>query len=280
MSLAGVLQLARAFSGYLFAGAAGLAAAWAVREHIQQRTLELEAQGRVPMVSRVVAATDLPAGAPLGVASLAVRDIPVAWAASDSVAPESLDHVEGGVLTLPLKAGEPVLQHQVLRRAPAQPVARQLEAGRRALSLPLSEIRDLPQPVQPDDRIDLYVSFSHDGRQLTMPLLQGGRVLAVDVGADGAPPSITLDASVRDAMKVVAARQDGVLTALLRPAADTGGPATEGSVHDLPGMLGLRRPARPAPRSVSIIYGDRADGMPGASSGSFRQDDGFGADLP
>lgn len=280
MKLAGLMQLARAFGGYLFAAVAGLVAAWAVREHIQQRTLELEAQGRVPMVARLVAAADLPAGTALGMASLAVRDIPAAWAASDSIAPEALDQVEGGVLALPLKAGETVLQHQVLRHAPAQPVAGQLQAGRRALSLPLSEIRDLPHPVRPDDRIDLFVSFSHDGRQLTMPLLQGGRVIAVDTGADGTPPSITLDASVRDAMKVVAARQDGVLTALLRPVEDASGHAAEGGVHDLPGMLGLRRAARPAPRQVDIIYGDRVDVMSGAASGSAGPAHEFGADLP
>lgn len=259
MNPARMMQLARAFGGYLLAGMAGLVAAWAVREHIQQRTLELEEQGRVPMVSRVVAATDLPAGASLDVSHLATRDMPAAWTPSDSVAPDAVDLVEGGLLTLALKAGDPILRHQVRMQAPPEPVARQLGAGRRALSLPLSEIRDLPQPVRPDDRIDLYVSFSHGGRQLTMPLLQAGKVLAVDAGVDGAPPSLTLEASVSDAMKVVAARQDGVLTAMLRPAQDTGG-AVEGRPQDLPGMLGLRQPAAPRAREVRIIYGDRVEG--------------------
>ncbi|SAI56851.1 secretory protein [Bordetella ansorpii] len=259
MSLARWMQLARAFGGYLFAGVAGLIAAWAVREHIQQRTLELEAQGRVPMVSRVVAAADLPAGASLSVGQLAVRDVPAAWAPSDSVPPDALEQVDGGMLVLPLKAGEPVLRHQVRLQAPPEPVARQLGAGRRALSLPLSEIRDLPQPVRPDDRIDLYVSFSHGGRQLTMPLLQAGKVLAVDAGTDGAPPSITLEASVSDAMKVVAARQDGVLTAMLRPVQDSGG-MEQGRAQDLPGMLGLRQPAPARSREIRIIYGDRLEG--------------------
>ncbi|WP_186332215.1 Flp pilus assembly protein CpaB [Bordetella genomosp. 13] len=263
MNLSRVMQLARASGGYLFATVAGLIAAWAVREHIQQRTLELEEQGRVPMVSRVVAATDMPAGMAIAAGQLAVRDIPAAWAPSDSVPPEALDLVDGGTLAAALKAGEPVLQHQVLRQAPAQPVARQLGAGRRALSLPLSEIRDLPQPVRPNDRIDLYVSFPHGGRQLTMPLLQAAKVLAMEGGADGAPSSITLEASVGDAMKVVAARQDGVLTATLRPVQDSGGQA-DGRAQDLPGMLGLRPPAVPRLRGVSIIYGDRVDG--GATS--------------
>jgi len=258
MTWAQLMLRVRACGGYVVALAAGLIAAWAVREYIQQRTQELEAQGRVPVVPRVVAAVDLPMGAALAAADLAVRDIPAAWAPSDSVAPDALASVEDGVLAAPLKAGEPVLKHQVSLRAPPEPVARQLARGRRALTLPTAEIRDLPQHIRPDDRIDLYVSFAHEGRQLTMPLLQASRVLAAESGEDGAPSSITLEASVRDAMKVVAARQDGVLTATLRPVAEKEA-QSDGRPQDLPDMLGLRQPAPARARGVRIIYGDRVD---------------------
>ena len=113
MKLARWLPMARALGAYVFAGMAGLAAAWAVRETIQQRTQAIEAQSRMPMVSRLVAAQDLPAGVPLDVASLAVRDVPQDWASSDSLSPEALDQVEGGTLAVAVRAGEPILLHQV-----------------------------------------------------------------------------------------------------------------------------------------------------------------------
>jgi pilus assembly protein CpaB len=266
MNLGRFLSLGRALGAYAFAVAAGLAAAWAVREHIQQRTQAIEEQARVPMVPRVVAARDLPAGTTLDIALLAVRDVPEAWAASDSVPPESLGRVEGGVLSLPVKAGEPVLLHEVLKSS-AEPVASQLGAGRRAFSLPLGEIRDLPSHVRPDDRIDLYVSFDHEGKALTVPLLQGGKVLSVDGDNGGPPSSITLEASADDALKVVAARQGGTLTALLRPAVDAGS-RQDGAPRDLPGMLGLGR-QESRRQGVSIVYGDRLDG--GESGGETQE---------
>ncbi|WP_081626976.1 Flp pilus assembly protein CpaB [Bordetella sp. FB-8] len=249
------LPMARAMGAYAFAAAAGLAAAWAVRETIQQRTQAIEAQARVPTVSRLVAARDLPAGAALDMASLAVRDVPQDWASSDSLAPEALNQVEGGTLAVAVRSGEPILLHQVQRNR-RESVAGLLAAGRRAFSLPAQEIRDLPQHVQPGDRIDLYVSFPHGGRDLTVPLLQGGKVLSVD-GDPGQLAHITLEAAAGDAVKVIAARQGGVLTALLRPASDT---QTGSDVlpRDLPGLLGMAQPASRR-RAVDIIYGDRIE---------------------
>jgi pilus assembly protein CpaB len=255
LNLARWLPVIRSFGAYAFAGAAGLAAAWSVHQYIQQRTEDLEAQSRVPTVARLVAAQDLPAGAVLDMASLAVREVPQDWASSDSLPPASIDQIEGGTLVLAVKAGEPVLQHQVVRDK-REPVAQRLAAGRRAFSLPMHDIRDLPQHVQPDDRIDLYVSFPHGGRELTVPLLQGGKVLSVDM-EQGQPANITLEAAASDAVKVIAARQGGVLTALLRPPSDAG--VWESSApHDLPDLLGMARPA-PRRRSVDIIYGDRVE---------------------
>ena len=256
MKLARWLPMARAFGAYAFAGVAGLAAAWAVREYIQQRTQAIEAGSRVPTVSRLVAAQDLPEGAPLDMSSLAVRDVPEDWAASDSLPPDALAQVEGGTLAAAIRAGEPVLLHQVVRDR-REPVASRMQTGRRAFSLPMQEIRDLPAHVRPNDRIDLYVSFPHGGRDLTVPLLQGGKVLSID-GDPGQPTHITLEAAAGDAVKVIAARQGGVLTALLRPAADTGA-WSETLPRDLPGLLGMAQPASRR-RAVDIIYGDRLEG--------------------
>lgn len=257
-SLQRLLPVARMLGGYVFAGMAGLAAAWAVREHIQQRTQALEEQARVPTVPRLVAAQDLPAGATLDMEVLAIREVPESWAASDSLPPQAVDSVEGGQLALPIKAGEPLLRHQVVKAHASAPTARQLGEGRRAFSLPLREIRDLPQQVRADDSIDLYVSFHHEGRNLTVPVLQGGKVLSVDGDDAGQPASITLEAAAGDALKVVAARQNGTLTALLRPTSDAH-TRMNGEPRDLPAMLGLGQEGARRP-PVVIVYGDRVEG--------------------
>jgi len=77
----------RSMAMLLLALVAGLCAAWAARQHIQSRVQLLEAQARVPMVSRVVAAHDLPVGTRLGSEHLAVRSLPASVASSDSIPP-------------------------------------------------------------------------------------------------------------------------------------------------------------------------------------------------
>src|SRR5690606_9671058 len=52
----------RSFAMLVLAGVAGLAAAWAAKQHIDGRVQQLEAQARTPMVERIVAAYDLPVG--------------------------------------------------------------------------------------------------------------------------------------------------------------------------------------------------------------------------
>src|SRR3546814_5446906 len=90
--------------------------------------------------------------------------------------------------------------------------------------------------LQPGDLIDLYVSFVHRGQHLTAPLLQGVRVLAMGGGVDAAP-SITLEASAQDAIKLVAARHGGTLTAMLRHRGDGAAPQAAAS-GDLAGLMG------------------------------------------
>src|SRR5690606_30674432 len=110
-----------------------------------------------------------------------------------------------------------------------------LTEGRRAVTMPVDEINSLSGMLQPGDLIDLYVSFEHRRRRVTAPLLQGVLVLATGprTFADGersqqAPgagaggySAITLDTSPEDAVKLVAARQAGTITAMLRHPRDS-----------------------------------------------------------
>lgn len=110
------------------------------------------------------------------------------------------------------------------------------------------------------DLIDIYVSFSHRQRELTVPLLQGMRVLTV--GTEGDPGgagvgNITLAADPDEAMRLVSARQAGTLTAMLRHRDDAA--AVKASAHtDLPSLIGLDPEPEPTP-GVTILYGDRVD---------------------
>jgi pilus assembly protein CpaB len=247
--------------------AAGALAAWLSQRHIQSRLDQIDAEARAVHTPAVVAATDLEPGTRLSADMVAVRDVPSEWLPSGYVEPTRYADVDGSVLAHRLRRGEPIaLSHLEAERV--QGLSGRLDAGRRAVTIPVDELSSVSGLVQPGDAVDLHVSFEHRGRRVTMPLLQGMRVLAtghrVDAGQAGeagreAFSTLTLDAAPADALKLIAAREGGTITAMLRKPGDSS-PAAGRLDGDLASMLGLReKPAKAAPPrpSVTIIYGDR-----------------------
>jgi pilus assembly protein CpaB len=251
---------------------AGLTAALSTRQYLQSRVRQIEDQARTPMVRRVVAARDLPAGTRLGPDNLAVREFPASLASSTSLAPERFTELSGAVLQSALRAGDLVLPLHAAQ-AQANPFSSRLGKGRRAMTIPVDVINSVSGLLEPGDLIDLYVSFDYRRKRITAPLLQGVLVLATGANArpaagqgpavSGSYSSVTLDVSPEDAIKLVAARQGGTLTALLRHPADE--VATKKAVRgDLAGLLGVAAPALPTRKTIPVIYGDRgARRLPG-----------------
>ncbi|NMK46037.1 Flp pilus assembly protein CpaB [Achromobacter sp. Bel] len=255
----GVQRLRRA-GVYGLALTAGLVSAWAVREHVQQRVQALEAQARTPVVERLVAAYDLPAGTRLEEMHLAVREIPVQWASSASLDPLDLGSLLGATLEAEVAYGEPLLKTHLTFIAPTPALASRLQSGQRALTVAAGDLGGLAEMLRAGDLIDIYVSFSHRQRELTVPLLQGMRVLTVgtEADSDGAGVgNITLAADPEEAVRFIAARQAGSLTAMLRHRDDAA--AVKASAQtDLASLVGLDPEPEPIP-GVTILYGDRVD---------------------
>jgi pilus assembly protein CpaB len=254
---------------------AGVLAAVALALHLQARERELAAQAHVPMVERIVAARDLPAGTRLMPDHLAVRSFPAQWVGSDTLPVVRHGELEGLVLTTALRAGDAVLPVHTLR--PQSAFSTQLAPGRRAITLPVDQVNSLSGLLQPGDLIDLYVSFDHQRKRLTAPLLQGMLVLATGRETRMAEPdgqgysTVTLDAGPEDVVKLVAARQGGTLTAILRRP-DDAQPDRRAMRGDLAALLGLSTPAPPVNRRPVILYGasgarpvPSAAGQPGAA---------------
>ncbi|EHK64758.1 Flp pilus assembly protein CpaB [Achromobacter arsenitoxydans] len=257
--LRGAARLRRA-SVYVLAMLAGLVAAWAVREHVQQRVQALEAEARTPMVSRLVAAYDLPAGTLLEEVHVAVREIPQPWAPGASVDPLELSSVLGATLIADVAHGEPFLRGFLSFNAPVPTLSSRLRAGQRALTVAAGDLGGLADMLRAGDSIDVYATFSHRQREHTVPVLQGMRVLTVANGVDG-PGNVTLAATPDEALRFIAARQAGALTVMLRNRDDAA--AVNVPVQgDLASLMGLDSGPRPAP-GVSILYGDRLEGRAG-----------------
>lgn len=243
----------------------GLLAAWMAQRHLQDLIAAIEARAARPTRAVVVAADDLPPGSRIAVERVAVREIPLEWVSSEAVLPEQFERVQGALLNRMVRRGEPVL-HGHIEQPRQQPFSAQLAAGRRAITIPVDEISSLSGMLEPGDFIDLYVSFEHRRRRVTVPLLQNIRVLATgrqheagDAVVEGyrrGYATVTLDASPEEAVKLVAARQQGSISAMLRHGADGQvPPAHEGG--DLASLLGMSDPEPAAPRDIPVVFGDR-----------------------
>jgi pilus assembly protein CpaB len=246
----------------------GLLSVWAIDRHLQVKTEEIESKARVPKVLRIVAARNLTRGALLNMDDLASHAFPKDWITSDAIPVDQADILLGKQLNVELKAGQLLHLANISEKSMAA-LASRLEAGKRAITIPVDQINSLSGLLSPSDVIDLYVSFEHLGKRVTSPLLTGVEVIATgrDLSASeegvGARPgpyaTVTLVTTPEEAVKLVAARQTGSLTAVLSQVSER----DRVSQHALPqaghlaGLLGLEKP--PA-QVIPIIYGDRFAG--------------------
>ncbi|WP_368648500.1 Flp pilus assembly protein CpaB [Castellaniella ginsengisoli] len=239
---------------------AGLLAAGALAMHVRERERQIEARSHLEMVERIVAARDLPAGTRLTPDALAVRRFPARWVNGDTLPLDRLGELDGRVLGAAVRAGDALALAHTVRPQPA--FSAHLAPGRRAITLPVDQVNALSGLLQPGDLIDLYVSFDHRRKRLTAPLLQGVLVLATgretrstEAGAgETSYSTVTLDAAPEDVVKLVAARQAGTLTAILRHPGDAQADR-RAARGDLASLLGVGDPPRAPARRAVILYG-------------------------
>lgn len=247
----------------LLALSVGGLAAYGARNYISGKMQEIdEREKNKAMVKLVVAKRDLEKGAPLSPENVAIRPIPAEWAHSGAITPEQYGRAEGSKLAYPANAGEALIWSQLEgQRAPT--FSSRLVAGRRAVTVPVDEISSLSGMVEPNDRIDIVVSVNKNSRNYTFTLLQGVTVLATgskvsqdEKDAEGRPrtfTTITLDTNPEDAKRVIAAREIGRVTALLRAPNDVSNVSSKRS--DAQSLLGLASGVVSSDSSVPVIYG-------------------------
>lgn len=243
-------------------GVGGLAA-FGAKNYLSGQMAEIEAREKnKAMVQVVVAKSDLPKGSQLTAETVAVRAIPKEWVHSGAITPEQFGRTEGSLLAYPALAGEPVIWAQLEgQRAPT--FSARLTAGRRAVTVPVDEISSLSGMVEPGDLIDIVISIKHDKQNFTFTLLQSVAVLATGTkssqqekdpeGRGRSFTTITLDTSPEDAKRVIAAREVGRITALLRAPNDNGNVSKARS--EALTLLGLATGFGSTGSSVPVIYG-------------------------
>lgn len=239
----------------------GSAAAVTAMRYLDDRVADIERRVEQKTARAVVAKESLPAGERLDHDRVAVRDVPVEWLHSGAITPEQFDRAAGSMLAFPAQRGEPLLWSQLEGKRAAAFSAR-LAPGRRGVTLAVDEISSMSGMLEPGDTIDLLLTVKRGDGTLSLPLLQNVGVLATGARTtvsgereDGERgyATITLEASIEDGQRIVAARSIGTITALLRAPGDRG---TVPTLHrDALALLGLGEQRSGNTRAVPVIYG-------------------------
>ncbi len=250
----------------------GVLAALGARSYLSNRMEAIEAQGKANLMNVVVAKVKLQKGDVISSETVAVRAVPKEFAHSNALMPNQFETFDGKTLAYGANPGEIVVWSMLgVNKKPT--FSAQVEAGRRAITVPVDEINSISGMLEPGDLIDLMLTVSQQEKKFTFPVLQVVKVMATGQRSVDDPKSgerrqystVTLDTTLEQAQSVIAAREAGKLTALLRNPLDV--QEVKGVNRDVASLFGLGGQMRTSANTrgsgqVPVLYGGRNGKIP------------------
>lgn len=146
----------------------------------------------------VVAASDIAEMETLDESKLQVIDQP-----QDFIQPEAVIDVEGAVgqvAAVPIKKGEQLLQTKLLLPGPDTGLSMEVSPGKRAVTIPVDDMRGVSKLIRPGDRVDIVAALDYgkgaDQRREVRTILQDVVVLATGLNVmNKIPRRFELDAN-------------------------------------------------------------------------------------
>lgn len=250
----------------------GVLAALGARSYLSNRMEAIEALGKANLVNVVVAKVKLQKGDVISSETVAVRPVPMEFAHSNALMPNQFEIFDGKPLAYGANPGEIVVWSMLgVQKKPT--FSAQVEAGRRAITVPVDEINSISGMLEPGDLVDLMLTVSQQEKKFTFPVLQVVKVMATGQRSVDDPKSgerrqystVTLDTTLEQAQSVIAAREAGKLTALLRNPLDV--QEVKGVNRDIASLFGLNGQMRTNANArgsgqVPVLYGGRNGKIP------------------
>lgn len=212
--------------------AVGLALIAMLALWLYSRSLQEEVAGG-QKVTILVAGEDIPAGARLAKANLAVREVPEAYVHQSSIRKGEENQIIGRPVAEKISQGQPLLwsDFELQKSAAQRRLSAAIQKGQRAVTIPVDISGSVAGMLRPGDRVDILGTFARaQADYATVTLLQNVLVLATgDVrgGGEGeaeASPqgntrtfnNITLAVDPEEAELLVFAMQRGPVNVALR----------------------------------------------------------------
>jgi pilus assembly protein CpaB len=146
----------------------------------------------------VVAAVDIAEMDTIDESKLAIQDLPVDFIQPDAVTEPEL--AIGQVAAVPIRKSEQILQTKLLLPGPDTGLSMEVSPGKRAIALPLDDMRGVSKLLRPGDRIDLVAALDYgkgvDAKREVRTILQDVVILATGLNVvNKIPRRFELDAN-------------------------------------------------------------------------------------
>jgi pilus assembly protein CpaB len=229
-------------------------------------------------VTRVLAAAkQLPLGHKLAASDLKLITLEQGDVPEGSF--QKIEEVADRALITPLTAGDLILDAQLAPKGGGEGLTAVIEPGMRAVAVQVNEVSSVAGFIQPGTRVDvLYTRAFTDGGSATKTLLQNikvialGRQISASPGSTEAAAAAARDAKAATVATLMVTQQQGEMLTLamqrgkiqlaLRNPLDE--KISENSEPTAAEDLGIKEPARAAPRATANADNTLGNGRPGA----------------
>jgi pilus assembly protein CpaB len=241
----------------------GTAAAWLANKWLQLQIQPAHAveSNTVPVL---VARTEIPLGQKLDAESVRV----IEW--SRDTVPQgtysSVEDITGKVVKDTIYPGEPILQYRVVDKLDGSTLSAIIEKNKRAVTVRVNDVVGVAGFILPGNRVDVIATRKKniaDNNAKTRTILQNMKVLAVDQSATNNKDlpvivrAVTLEASRKEAEKLIQAANEGPIQLALRNTLDTE-VEKEKVVAKVKKVYSKPKP-EPEPEYMTVIRGTTVD---------------------
>lgn len=200
---------------------------------------------------------------------LSLRSIPSEFVHMDTVREINYANAIGQRAAHPLDQGKPILWAQ-LELGSLGTFSSLIEDGRRALTVSVDEINSLSGFLQPDDKVDLFLTYTEHKLKKTRLLMSQIRVIATGTLTKPLPEglgvtnygTLTVDVTPKQAERLIYAQTSGSITATLKNSDDTvvAQKQTPTTIKNLFGEKPKRKigKAKPVKQGIEFIIGGKS----------------------
>ncbi len=179
---------------------AGLLSAFLLYSYSQEKKAEYD-KDYGTQINVVIAKEDIPEMQTIDPTMLEVVQRPEKYV--DPGVVKDINSIEGLVAGVPIKKGQQLLQNKLLSPGPDTGIALQVAPTKRAITLPVDEVRAVAKLIRPGDRIDIFAAID-SGKGLTQKrdiglIMQDVVVLATGTNiVNNLPRSVEIDPTTKN----------------------------------------------------------------------------------